>query len=376
MTTQLTTRNADLTQLVELLETQRVRRHDMVVHSDNLRARNGQLIVAGSEPVITMDGVDLADGIYTPTAVADEGVADKLGIPLAYVRRLRAENTPLWDANVNGWLERDERAFMLRTFRGDESEAGIARALLSNKYAVTDNYDALLATLDGVRQAGVAVNIDGCDLTERRMIVRISCPEVQALAPTLLKGYRSPFTGASGDENPVLWAGLRITNSETGGGAFAITPEFKVLVCNNGMTITRDALRAVHLGGRLEEGVIDWSEDTQRKNIELVQSKTADAVRTFLNVDYMEKVIARAEREAAKELPKHKDGIAGAVREVTKQAMFTEDQTKGILDHFIKGGQTNMGGVFNAITSFVQTVSDPDEAHAVQTQSARVLALA
>ena len=146
MTTQLTTRNADLTQLVELLETQRVRRHDMVVHSDNLRARNGQLIVAGSEPVITMDGVDLADGIYTPTAVADEGVADKLGIPLAYVRRLRAENAPLWDANVNGWLERDERAFMLRTFRGDESEAGIARALLSNKYAVTDNYDALLAT--------------------------------------------------------------------------------------------------------------------------------------------------------------------------------------------------------------------------------------
>ena len=29
------------------------------------------------------------------------------------------------------------------------------------------------------------------------------------------------------------------------------------------MTFTRDAMREVHLGGRLAEGVIRWSADTQ-----------------------------------------------------------------------------------------------------------------
>jgi len=31
-------------------------------------------------------------------------MADKLGIPVAYLRRLRAEHLALYDANVNGWL--------------------------------------------------------------------------------------------------------------------------------------------------------------------------------------------------------------------------------------------------------------------------------
>jgi hypothetical protein len=69
------------------------------------------------------------------------------------------------------------------------------RAFLSDGYKIIDNLDVLLAVLDGVRQAGAPVQVDGCDLTERRMYVRVVCEQVRVLAPALLAGYRSPFTG-------------------------------------------------------------------------------------------------------------------------------------------------------------------------------------
>ena len=46
----------------------------------------------------------------------------------------------------------------------------------------------------------------------------------------------------------MVFAGWVLSNSETGCGAFTITPRLVVHVCRNGMTITKDALRAVHLG--------------------------------------------------------------------------------------------------------------------------------
>jgi hypothetical protein len=39
------------------------------------------------------------------------------------------------------------------------------------------------------------------------MYVRVVCEEVAVLAPALLAGYRSPFTGVSGADNPVLLGG-------------------------------------------------------------------------------------------------------------------------------------------------------------------------
>lgn len=363
--TTLTTRNATLEDLAAMLGDQQARKLDLVVPGSEITADGGLLVVTGSEPVITEQGVTLTDGAYTPTAIADEGVADKLGIPVAYLKRLRVERPDLYDANVNGWLHGDDqevgpdgRKFLLRTFKSDETGKGIARAFLSDKYMRLDHLDALTSALEGVRASGLHVEIAGADLTDRRMTVRLIAPEITALAPVLLRGYRSPFSGASGDDNPLVFAGLVISNSETGGGAFTIVPRFVVQVCSNGMTITRDALRAVHLGGRLDEGVVNWSEETQAKAIDLVKAKTADAVRTFLDVDYMTKVIARVEETAAQPV----DSV-DRVREVTKALTIGKDHIDGVLGHFIRGGQMTLGGVSNAITSYAQEVGDGDTAH-------------
>jgi hypothetical protein len=384
-----TARNASLIDLLRLLQEQHARKLDVVAPAAALRSVDGVLRIRGSEAILSEDGVTTTDGDYVPTAVFDEGLSDKLGVPVAYLKRLREDRPDLYDANVNGWLHGrrpkylqtsagpvlrreeipgDARSFLVRAFKGDDGP-GIARAFLSDRYATVDNVDVLMACLDGVRAAGVSAAVKSGDLTDRRMVVRVSCPEVAAVAPRLLAGYRSPFTGDSGTDNPLVFAGFRLTNSETGGGAFTITPEVTVQVCNNGMTITKDAMRTVHLGGRLEEGVVRWAEDTQTKALELVQAKTRDAVAAFLNRDYLEATVARLEERAEEPVGTSEE----AVRDLTKPLGYTQAQIAGVLDYFVRGGQFTRGGVVNAITAYSQTLDDGDAAHDLDARATALL---
>lgn len=417
------TRNATLKDLADLLTTQQARKLDLVVPAGKLRSVDGLLVVEGAEPIIDDDGVTAADGTYRPTSICDEGISEKLGIPLQYLRKIRETRPDLYDANVNGWLHgtpdtlpddedgkvrfvpgsgSDPRSFLLRTFRGDNGGEGVARALLSSKYRCIDNLDVLTAALEGVKDAGVDVDIHSCDLTERRMYVNVIAPQVTALAPELLKGYRSPFGeggvarsstapngywhqeraqrfaelgdryGWSGDK-PIVFAGFQIGNSEVGGGMWTIVPKITLLTCWNGLTITKDALTQVHIGGKLEDGIIRYSDDTQRKSIELVRAQTRDAVATFLDTEYLSGVIAGIEEKAGTPI---KGDVSEAVRTVCKTLKFSEEHTAGVLDHFIRGGQVTAGGVVNAITSFAQLVPDADTAAEMEAGSLRALELA
>ncbi|KUJ58386.1 hypothetical protein ADL25_03535 [Streptomyces sp. NRRL F-5122] len=360
-------RNADLSDLVRILEDQQRRKLDIIAPAAALRFREGNVHVQGVESQITEDGVTDVDGIYRPTAVADEGIADKLRIPLAYLRRMRADNVPLLDENVNAWLRQEpERKFMLRAFRGEASPGmpseGVARALLSDSYKLMDNFDMLLAALDGVRQSGHPTRVTGCDLTDRRMHVRVESEAVAVQARALLRGYRSPFDGRSGDELPMISAGFVITNSEVGSGAYTITPRAVIQVCRNGLTMAKDVMRAVHLGGKQDEGVVSWSGQTQRKTLELITSKTADAVRTFLSREYVEAKVREMAAAAGTTLAEP----TKTIEHVTKTLSIGTDAKDMILAHFIRGGQMTAGGVMQAITSTAQTLTDADQAAALE----------
>jgi len=385
----LNARAADLTDMRELLLERQARKVDVVAPASQIKFQDAQLVLSGVDPAIDERGVTTVNGKYRPTDIFDEGLSEKLGIPLAYVRRMRRERPDLYDANANGLLRGkykrsspngplvpvypgDDRKFMLRLFAGDDTERGIARTILSDRYAVMDDLDVLTATLDGINRAGVPVEVDGCDLTDRRMYIRIKAPAVTALAPTLLAGYRSPFSGAAGADNPEVFAGFVVSNSETGDGAFSITPRLIVRVCSNGMTMTKDAVKAVHLGGKIDQGVVRWSHDTIQKNLEVVTAKARDAVATFLDVEYMKEQIRLLEQKSGKPVEGKLDEH---ITQVTKKLGFDQEQQDSVFAMFIKGGQLTAGGVMQAVTAAAKDQKDADKAYDMESQALKALEL-
>jgi hypothetical protein len=382
-----TMRNGDLATLAALLEEQRAVKYDAVVQSRALSYEDGLLHVEGDDVVLSPEGVTKQDVVLTPSEIFEEGVSDRLGIPRAYLRKLResavrvpdeanllidVEEQLLLDANVNAWLRADPgRKFLVRGFHR-EGEVGMARALLSDRYALIDNLDVLLAGLDGIRQSGVEATVYSADLSERKMRVRLTCPAIEALAPVLLNDYRSPWDGTAGRDLPVVRAGLDLRNSETGGGAFSLAPWILVLVCRNGMTrnVTGEAQRRIHTGVRHDVGVVSWSEDTQRRYIDLVKAQTRDAVQMFCSPAYLALAVAEIEEKAGKRV----EDAAGTIERVGTEFGFTEEERKEVLDFFIKGGTLTAGGVMQAATAFAQTVESPDRQAAIEDQAFRILA--
>ena len=122
--------------------------------------------------------------------------------------------------------------------------------------------------------------------------------------------------------------------------------------------MTKDAVREVHLGGKLDEGVVKWSDETRRQELELVTARSRDAVATFLDIDYMREKIdeLRMLAEVTIEQP------VKALERVARKQNWTDAEQQDILTHFIAGGDTSALGVAQAVTAYAQTVTSPDRA--------------
>jgi len=396
-------RNANIEDIVARLATDHERKFDCVVPATAIRAEGGHLQIDGMG-YEAMAGLDpAAVGTFNPSPIFQGQLAERFGIPVRYLRALHADRPDLWDANLNGWIHGhqppmgspaggeygpDPRRFFVRTYTDLEGGPGLARALLSDSFNPIDNTEVLVAALGGIKDSGVEAHVVSGNVSERRMQVRVACPDLAVLAPELLKGYRPTTGGWTVDrarevaaregkgypagEEPVVFAGFDIGNSEVGDGAYQLTPVCLVQMCANGLTFPLDALRQVHLGGKLGEGRVRWSDDTRKRNSELVRSMSQDAVRTFLDIDYVREQVARIEAMAA-------TGLAEPVKtieRVTKTLGFADDTAQGILQHFVLGGQNTAGGVLNAITAYAQTVPSADTAYDLEAVAVKALALA
>jgi hypothetical protein len=429
------TRNAELSDVLTILQEQRARRLDVVVRQNMIDAYQGQIMVRAGESTqwVSDEGVTSAAGVYRPTAVGDEGLAGMLGIDGGYLKKLRRldpARTDLWDANVNGFLHGSvftfdegedlegpdyppyDGAMLLRLLKGDEAADGVLRAVLSPRYKVIDNLDVLLAVMDGLRKAGVEAIPDVSDLTDRRMHVRFSVPGIAAFAPQLLEGYRSPFDGPGGvrragqgdrpgmklqaghfgagaealqraltaakregkdypaGQEPIVFAGLKVTNSDVGEGARSIAPEIVVQICGNRLTLTASADRAVHLGSLKDEGVIQWSAETMEQELKLITSQATDAVSTFLTPEWFLGKVAEIEALAGAPVGKPEE----VIKDVSKNAGFSQGEADAILAHFLRGGSYTSGGVANAVTSVSQTLDNADRAAELDAKAVSVMA--
>lgn len=381
--TTTTARNADLPTLVTMLRDRATRSVDLVVPATSIASQHGDFYVKGTTPMLSADGVTMIDGQYRLSAVALEGVADRTGVPIKYLREIHAERPDLFSATINHiWRggfskdhvthEPDKRSFMLRTLQAPQgsSEPALLRAVLSDKYKRIDDLEVATAILTGLQSAGIQdAKVTG-DLTERRMMLRIEVPRIATEGRALVEAYRSPYR-KEGEQSPLVHAGLEVRTSSVGCGAFEIVPRLVIQACDNGLRV--DALgkiREVHLGGRLEQGIVNWSDSTERKNMELLQAKTVDAVTTFLSPGFLATAVDHANEKAGEEVANEKH-----VRDITKPLGVTNAEIDALMGFFVAGGQTNRAGLSNALTAMAQATADGDRAGDLEVAGAAVLGL-
>lgn len=334
-------------------------------------------------PVITSTGVITGDINATYTRTAIRQLAERLRIPLQYVDRLVEIRDPagagLAAHSFNELCRLDDRRALYRFLCADGE--CMLRSVQSDKYRPFDNDIALQAIMTGL--GGHGLNLSDCevegDVSMDRLRLRIAVPSIAADATDVLGDYRMPFSmnpdrpihavAAPDETPPVVWAGLEITNSETGQGAFSIASRAVIAICRNGLTRPIE-FRRTHVGAALEQGTIDWSDETRRNALTLLTSQVTDAVRTYLSVEYVESEAARLRQAAAVGV----ESPAEAVEVVQQRFGLTESETRNVLDCFARGGGGDSAlAIFNAITAAAQLVDDGDRQAEIETAAMQVL---
>lgn len=356
-----------LVELVEKLKNEQLLKRDLVVPSSCLRFENGHLIISNVSANPKMDellnstGVTFSSDNLTTLSLSPIGsfhrqVAGRFDIPYTYYERMLSEsNISLLDANVNHWLSTANKNYLVRCFAGQDGEKGVVRALLGDRYRILDNLDVLMAALDAVKQSGVNIKIESADITDTKMYVRFIAPDVVQDSPELLKRYRVPKSGNTGDNG--IHAGFVLTNSETGHGSSYIAPRLVVSACTNGMIMKQDSMNKVHLGSKMEEGAFVWSEETKQKNIELIIAQVKDAVARYTSNDYLGEAIGKLEENGSRKLEHPIDAIAN----VSKDLAFSEQKQKDILSFFMESADNTAFGLAQAVTFYAHDKADADD---------------
>lgn len=369
------TKGAQLPDMLDALKEGRARAHDIVAPLSALRYNDdGTLELHEYGHEITLDGVTQQEQVvvHDVNEVAESQVREKAGIPHTYWQRMDGDHRGLRSENVNYWFDASDANVMLRTLAPTEGdEKPLLRALLSDRYQRIDDLDVMLATLDGVRKAGVvdtsALDIS-CDRTLRRFVMRITAPEIGVAAQDLVDRYRDPRSNQFGRDYPMVWAGLVASNSETGHGAYNLTPRVVFQVCSNGMTRPMDVSKSVHLGGKLDEGVVEWSGETQEKQMELISLKTRDAVATFLSTGYVQQVVDEMRQMSDTRISDPK----ACVKHIGNQFKYNESQQDDILAAFLSSGDNSAVGMGQAVTNIAQD-AHPDAALELEHYAWRVM---
>lgn len=357
-------KDMQLQDLYALLQTEQARKNDFVLQGGSLSMRGGLLHVddsqydAGLQALLQGTGATTQQGTVAlePMEKLHRDLADKLGIPWKYYDRLRTDNPGLLDENVSRWFANEQyngKGYFLRTFTDQDGGTGVARCLLSDRYHVLDNLDVVYAALEAVKKSGVNVTIDPSDLSDEAIFMRVICPDVEVEAPELLDRYKVPGDrGRSNYDNPGgICTGFILRNSEVGSGRFTITPRLVVGKCANGMIFKSEAYGKQHLGTKQEVGTsIQWSEETEQKNMALIISQVQDAVRTFLSPGFLGSMVDTL-RQASEHKVEH---TRKAVENVGRALALPEKRMDDLVSFFAQGGDHTALGMGQAITYLAQ----------------------
>jgi len=162
---------------------------------------------------------------YSITQPCHSQIADRLGIPAKYYKKMEDEAPDLLTENVNTWLKQNGKEFFVRGM--GES----VRALLSDRYRVIDHIDVLYVSLNELQTH--ETEIEDCHLSETEMYVKAKSNKLKEFVR---------------HREDIIIGGLLLTNSETGHKALRLEPRLFRVLCTNGMVIEDLKTRQIHLG--------------------------------------------------------------------------------------------------------------------------------
>jgi hypothetical protein len=371
-TPEVKTQSMTLQEVVMKLQAEQLEKRDLVVPSNKITMMDDQVLVEVGEISTSDESNAVADTKHLflrPLKHAHAQLSEKLGINKNYYDKMLGSAPGLLAINANFWLNQSTKSYLLRTFVGKDGEPGILRAFLSDSFKVIDNLDVLMCTLEAIKESGIKMEIQQCDISDTKMYVRFIAPEIYQEAEDLLENYRVP--GSKGrNEDFKIFSGLVITNSEVGNGSYTISPYGIVSVCSNGMVWRGDAMKKIHLGTRMDESTsVKWSEETKQKNMELVLSQTKDAVRLFMSPEYLGEKINKLREEANIPLQHPFE----AVKNVCKELSYSQEKQDSIMNYFVQGGNQSRFGIVQAITYYAGQTEDADEKYDTQIDATEII---
>jgi hypothetical protein len=284
-------------------------------------------------------GLEILDiGGFSLTNHAHSQIAQRVQIPQRYYDRMRQDAPELLSSNVNHWFQENAEPRLIRTMNGK------ARAFLSNRYRVLDNYDLLQAIVPKLREVGCRP--ESMDITERKLYLKCLFPKIEMKVST-------------GD---VVQAGLVISNSEVGLGSLRIEPLIYRLVCANGLIAPDVGLVKFHLGRALGDNQDHAFELYRKETIQATDTafwmQVGDVVDALLTPEVFEKLVDRlrgAKDQRIEDIPK-------TVEVTRKQLNLTDDEHTSVLHHLSEGGDLSLYGLTNAVTRTSQDLNDYDRA--------------
>jgi hypothetical protein len=289
-----------------------------------------------------------------------EQIGEHLKIPRKYYSRMLDNAPVLLRRNVNHWLSQDQSNRMIRTLDGK------ARAFLSDKYRVRDNYDLCLHILPLFSEYGLEVI--SANVTDRRLYLK-------AVHPNLRGEIRGKKVG------DIVQGGVEVGNSETGFGT-SFSRQFMLrLSCTNGMTFSETGLKKHHLGSRMGLSA-DKAQEVFRSETQEAEDKAffmmmQDVTRDCLQEKAFHELLDRCNDAAGdNELSSKKGRKIEDVIEVTRKSFgLTEGEGESVMKHLIEGGDLSRWGMANAVTRAAQDVESYDRFSDLQRVGGQIIEL-
>lgn len=268
-------------------------------------------------------------GPVVPNSHAHEQIAAQLKIPVKYYRRMLAEQPDLLTHNVNRWLGEIPARRMFRV-RQDEN-IGVARAYLSDRYRRLDNLELAESFIPMMADPDSGWNIHQCGLTSIRM-------HIEAVFPNL--------TGEVRVGDAVALA-VKISSSEVGSGALSVQLGVHRLICSNLMIVPKWSQRQVHLGRTQDEFIALLSDETIRKEDQLIIDKMRDVVTGMADTDRFQELLATMTDSAAAQV----NNPIAATEILGRNLSLTDGEVRIVQNQMVKGGDASMWGLTNALTA-------------------------